>query len=333
MLKKLIWWVVAGILLVVLFSQIDIYELQSILRQTEWKVILYLLVLQTITQLLVNLQWYSIAKFAKIDISFWGMFYINSQGTVMESITPGMKFGGELARGVLITRMGKCSGHQAAVIVALQKIFSLGAFVLVSIMSVVFLSLRSAFFQSIIVRLSIYLVLGLFLLAFIVIFFAPKRILNWITSKQTPENSKLKAIKRFFENVLDHLLLFESNRRELFAQFLLAFIIWLFYPVKLYLLAAQMQTYVPIFYITCITFVAYMVAMLPLFPGGLGGFESTMTGLLVGLGVSLSNAAALSVTFRFVTFWYVIVLSLVYTLVYRLINKQMSKERMLPDDE
>ncbi|MGI6549403.1 MAG: lysylphosphatidylglycerol synthase domain-containing protein [Syntrophomonadales bacterium] len=47
-------------------------------------------------------------------------------------------------------------------------------------------------------------------------------------------------------------------------------------------------------------------AMLPIFPGGLGGFEGTMSTLLLIMGLSLSEAAMVAVVFRFITFWFVI---------------------------
>jgi uncharacterized membrane protein YbhN (UPF0104 family) len=46
--------------------------------------------------------------------------------------------------------------------------------------------------------------------------------------------------------------------------------------------------------------------MLPIFPGGLGGFEGTMSTLLLIMGLSLSEAAMVAVVFRFITFWFVI---------------------------
>ena len=152
-------------------------------------------------------------------------------------------------------------------------------------------------------------------------FLLPKRMLNWLAAKEEVRPNRSGAVRRFLQNLLEHILLFENQSGELILQFVLALAIWLLYPAKLYVLAVQIQPDIPLVYIGSITFVSYLIGMLPLFPGGLGGFEGTMTGLLRGLGVPLSGAAALAVIFRFVTFWFVILVSLCYAAVYNMINR------------
>jgi len=78
----------------------------------------------------------------------------------------------------------------------------------------------------------------------------------------------------------------------------------------------QFMPEVSLAYIAAITFAAYMVAMLPIFPGGLGGFEATMAGLLVAIGFAVSDAAVVTIVFRFITFWLVMLLSLAYCAIY-----------------
>ncbi|NLV92178.1 MAG: flippase-like domain-containing protein [Firmicutes bacterium] len=321
MLKRWFWWLAAGVLLLFLWRQVDMAELQHSVAQIPWQVLVALLVVQIVTQVLLNFQWYRIAKLAAIDIPFWRMFYINAQGSVMESITPGVKVGGEITRAVQIARIGNCSGHQAAVVVALQKIFSLSAFVLINIFSVLYLSNRSALFPTSPAKIAILGVLVVFVLIFCLMFLLPKRMLNWLAAKEEVRPNRSGAVRRFLQNLLEHILLFENQSGELILQFVLALAIWLLYPAKLYVLAVQIQPDIPLVYIGSITFVSYLIGMLPLFPGGLGGFEGTMTGLLRGLGVPLSGAAALAVIFRFVTFWFVILVSLCYAAVYNMINR------------
>ena len=98
---------------------------------------------------------------------------------------------------------------------------------------------------------------------------------------------------------------------------MLSFFIWLLYPAKLYLLTIQFAPDVPVVHICATGFLAYMVAMLPIFPGGLGGFEGTMSGLLVALSFTISDAAVVTVLFRFITFWLVLLLSLVYVALHK----------------
>ena len=61
-----------------------------------------------------------------------------------------------------------------------------------------------------------------------------------------------------------------------------------------------------------ITFVAYMAAMVPLFPGGAGGFEAVLSGLFVSAGYGLSDALAIAVVFRFISFWLVMLFRVLF---------------------
>ena len=68
MLRKWIIWSAAGILLLALFLQINLDELYLSLAQIDWKVIGLLLLLQIVTQLLLNLQWQRIAVFVGVKL-------------------------------------------------------------------------------------------------------------------------------------------------------------------------------------------------------------------------------------------------------------------------
>ena len=72
-----------------------------------------------------------------------------------------------------------------------------------------------------------------------------------------------------------------------------------------------------VIYITAATFLAYTVSMLPIFPGGLGGFEGTMAGSLLLIGFTQNDALVVTILFRFATFWFVVLAALVYMAVYK----------------
>jgi uncharacterized membrane protein YbhN (UPF0104 family) len=67
----------------------------------------------------------------------------------------------------------------------------------------------------------------------------------------------------------------------------------------------------------CVPLVAGALALVP---GGLGATEASMTGLLLSLGtaVSLSQAIAITICFRLVTFWLAVVLGLIALGIWRL---------------
>jgi uncharacterized protein (TIRG00374 family) len=105
---------------------------------------------------------------------------------------------------------------------------------------------------------------------------------------------------------------------------LLSFFIWFLYPLKLLIISYSFMAGADVFFVAATTFAAYLVALIPIFPGGLGGFEGTMSALLVSVGFVLNDALAVTVLFRFFTFWFVLLMSLAFIGVYKF------KEKIVP---
>jgi len=297
-------------LLLFALSRLDAQSLLQSVKQIPLWLAALLLGLQIVSQLLVNLQWHQIAKFTDADVSFGNMFYINCQGSVMDSITPGVKVGGELTRAVQISRRGNCSGEQAASVVALQKLFSLGAFFFINLFTVGYIVGRVPLLQVRYVQFLVYGILLLFLFLFAGIFLAPRRIKARLEAREASRFSWARRVRGFLLTLLDQVASIRKNARAWVMLALLSFLIWLLYPVKLYLLAVQFFPDANAVYVGAATFASYMVAMIPVFPGGLGGFEGTMSGLLLAMGFAASDAVVATVLFRFVTFWFVMLFAL-----------------------
>ncbi len=291
------------------------------MAQVKWETLAVLLALQVVSQLLLNLQWHRLACLADTPISFIKMLYINAQGSVIESITPGVKVGGEVTRALQISKLGHCCGEQAAAVVALQKLFSLSTFFLANLLAIAYLAGRVPALHNPLIQFLLYGVLGGFLILFALLFAAPAQMAAYFSRKRGARFLWQNRLRKFMLTLLEHLISFRSNRGEWIIQFSLSFLIWVLFPVKMYILVLQFLQGAHPIYVTAVTFVSYMVAMLPLFPGGLGGFEGTMSGLLLAMGLSLGDAAAIAVVFRFITFWFVIIASLVFTSVYKAMQK------------
>jgi uncharacterized protein (TIRG00374 family) len=235
----------------------------------------------------------------------------------MDSITPGVKFGGEITRAFQISSLTKCSGEQALAIVALQKLFSLSALFTILLFTTGYLIGEVPLFQTIALQFLIYGLLLLFLLFFVCIFVIPFRIKTYLQARKPSKFSWLRRVNNFMITTLSHVENIRRNKKAWIALSLLSFFIWLLYPVKMYILTAQFAPDVSFIHIAAITFAAYMVALLPIFPGGLGGFEGTMAGLLLLAGLATSDAAVITIFFRFVTFWFVMILSIGYIASYK----------------
>jgi len=313
--KKHILIIAVVALLIIALFRFDHESLFYSIRQIPVWLVLLMLGLQIATQLLINFQWFRIAKLSGISVLYRDIFYANSQGAVIDSITPGVKFGGEVTRAVQISRLGNCSGEQAAALVALQKLFSLSAMVFILLFVVGYLIGEVPWLSAWYMQILVYGILLMFLLLFLSIFFMPHRIESYIQAKNTPRFSWTRRVRGFLLTLLNQVKNVREDKMTWVMLSLLSLFIWLLYPVKMYILAIQFYPEANLIHVAAITFAAYMVAMLPIFPGGLGGFEGTMTGLLVAMGIIVSDAIVMTVFFRFATFWFVMLFSLAYVSV------------------
>jgi uncharacterized protein (TIRG00374 family) len=152
----------------------------------------------------------------------------------------------------------------------------------------------------------------LFLSAVFCVFLVPDRFKKALQTQKPSRFSWSRRVRNFLIVLAEHLSSVRKQKKAFAALVLLSYVIWLLYPVKMFIITMQFAPSISLFYVSAIAFVAYMVAMLPIFPGGLGGFEGTMTGLLLIAGFAINDAAVITVLFRFVTFWFVLLLSLMY---------------------
>jgi len=323
-LRTFVRWAFALLILLLLFLALSRFDARNVLysiQQLSLRQLALLLALQIGSQLLVNLQWHQIAKFANIPVSFRQMFYINCQGAVMDSITPGVKIGGEITRSVQISRTVNCPGEQAATVVAMQKLFSLSAFFLINLFALGFLIGNVPFLEARFLQFLVYGIVVLFLLLFLSLFVIPQRIKAYLQARENPGFSWAVKLKTFSLALLDNILSIRSNLKACVLLFALSNLIWLLYPVKMYLLAVQFFPGAGILLTGAAAFASYMVAMLPIFPGGLGGFEGAMSGLLLAMGFMQSDALVITVIFRFVTFWFVLLLAMVFIGFHKLTHR------------
>lgn len=323
-MKKKIKLTLSVVIILLFLLAILSFDAQSLLDSVRYIPIWlmgFLLVLQIITQLLINLQWQMAARFAGIAVSFRDIFYINSQGAIIDSITPGVKFGGEVTRVVQISRIGKASGKEAAGVVALQKLFSLGAFFFINLFAVGFLVGRTELLSAVYLQILVFGLLFFFLFFFAAIFIMPQQIRVYLGKKKEPRYLLSRKIKNFMISLLGQVISIRKNKKVWIFLLFLSLFIWLLYPLKMYLLAIQVLPGSNLLFVSASTFAAYMVAMIPIFPGGLGGFEGTLTGLFLVMGITASDALAVAIIFRFVTFWFVMLLGLVFIGFYKLKNQ------------
>ena len=300
--------IVALAVIVYIISKTDFSTIIAQMKLLPVHIISILILLQIITQLALNYQWYRICKVLGLKASFFRLLAINAYGMVADAVTPGEKVGGEVARVVQMNSMLGYDTKQSTSIVTIQKSLSLTALVVLNGVAVVTLSSHIDFLKPVFTRIILYLILGALTVFFIFMLFFTDRLNAWVQNRKS-ENKAMLWFKNWMNRFAEDTKAISVRKSEWAIQLLLSFVIWILFPVKLIILVSQYGK-VGVFVLLAATFVSYFAAMIPLLPGGLGTFESAMSGILIVYGLTMQEAVAVSLIFRFVTFWFVVLFSL-----------------------
>jgi len=300
--------IIALAVIVYIISKTDFSTIIVQMKLLPVHIISILILLQIITQLALNYQWYRICKVLGLKASFFRLLAINAYGMVADAVTPGEKVGGEVARVVQMNSMLGYDTKQSTSIVTIQKSLSLTALVVLNGVAVVTLSSHIDFLKPVFTRIILYLILGALTVFFIFMLFFTDRLNVWVQNRKS-KNKVMLWFKNWMNRFAEDTKAISVRKSEWAIQLLLSFVIWILFPVKLIILVSQYGK-VGVFVLLAATFVSYFAAMIPLLPGGLGTFESAMSGILIVYGLTMQEAVAVSLIFRFVTFWFVVLFSL-----------------------
>ncbi|AKL93974.1 hypothetical protein CACET_c04580 [Clostridium aceticum] len=296
----------------IILWQADFSQVFIVLKDFSLENLLFICLLQLITILLINLQWHKIALNMGEKTALKDLIHMNMVGTFVESITPSAKAGGEATKVYLLkTRMGFSTG-KAAALVAVQKTISLIAFLLLNILSMGWFVV-SVDVEGLQVKVIFgsFLFLTVVLLVLLLLVLYPSKLLSFIkglTIKKKWKEKFYDVLETLEATVRDML----QQKKQLCGQFSLSLIIWLLFAFKAYLIAKGLNIQLSFIGIAVITYLTYMIGMLPLLPGGVGTFEGSMVFFLLPLGVASYEGMALALILRLVTFWLVFLLSALF---------------------
>lgn len=291
----------------------DLQEILAHLVAIDIKLLIPVALLQLLTISLINWQWRLASEAVGSALSWNKLIHINMIGTFVESISPALKTGAEITRVYYLKSHAGLSLTKAVSIVILQKAISLFAFVLLNLTGLAFFL---AFYTDKSDNISFFIVnLIIIATAFLLAAFfvsSPKYasiFLNFIPF--IPDRFKAKAESYFVPLHLTVSNLFK-NTKLLSLMVVQAFAIWLLYAVKAYIIARSLDIGIGFAEVTVTTLFSYMIAMLPLFPGGLGSFEAAYSFMFVSMGFNVEGGIASALTLRLITFWFVFLISILY---------------------
>ncbi len=302
--------VIAGII-----AAIGVGEMTAIMSgiTLPWLIALTLLQLGTLS--LTSTIWYLLLREKSAAITRSSVFLITMAGTFIESITPSVKLGGEAMKIYLMKKKSALSYQELTGVAIASKIFYLVPFLLISLITIV-----AAFFildlPAVVYSAFAGLLIGCCLLSLLLFRTGEKE----RTGKDHPIIQRIRtrtdAARSFLSRSSGMAAEIVRDPKKSATLYLLAFIVWAFYPVKVYLVAYLLGFQVSPIVIIIATFTAYLVSMIPLLPGGLVTFEGTMALVLVSGGMALPDAAAVAIMTRCITFWIPLLLSAAVTLFF-----------------
>ncbi|MBI9015881.1 MAG: flippase-like domain-containing protein [Phycisphaerae bacterium] len=137
-IKNLVWLAVALTAIIFLASRIDRKELVTILKSTNWSIILLAIPIQLAAQVLLGLRWLMLLKPHKVDISPWQTIKLTYLGFFYNSMMPGA-VGGDLLKAWYIRHHSKDHQKVAAVVtVFVDRIVGLVAMICVASIAGIF---------------------------------------------------------------------------------------------------------------------------------------------------------------------------------------------------
>ena len=116
--------------------KVDFKSIIVALSSLPLTLIAWLIALQVLTQILLNLQWYRLSKVAGGETFFWKMLVVNSYGAIADAITPGEKVGGEALKVVQLNRKFGYTTKKSVILVTIQKALSLSSLIILNLIVV-----------------------------------------------------------------------------------------------------------------------------------------------------------------------------------------------------
>ncbi len=291
----------------------DIVELGYALSLISPLYLALLVVLQLITISLIALQWRLLGFHLKHPLSYKEVLEMNVIGQFVESVTPAVKSGGEASKFIFLKYKGYPSPLNSALI-AMQKLLSFVTFS-ICLLGVLIWAIAS----NITIEMSPYIYGFLFFIGLLMIVWLS----FYILKKQSFVSTK---IKRFIETLSNHLKKLKKRKFLWVEHLLLGLMIWGLYVFKVQLISDVYEIDIPIIISALAIFTAYVIGMLPLTPGGIGSFEAAFVSVFVAFNIATSVALSIVLTVRLVTFWFSLLLSGIYVLLYKLLTKEGSIE-------
>lgn len=291
---KLVHWLLTAIILVIFIWRLGTVSLLQTINRLNIQVFMLLSLMQFLTLCACAWSlWLILVRFGS-KIKFSQVFLIYLSSNFIENITPSLKFGGEAVKIYLLRKATDFNYQILTGALIIYKFLSMLSFLILFTLSILFFNHS---FRKTLLPYGAGILLFLLLLLW----------LNRVILKKEPFwlFKKLPIMEKVFQFITEALQAIKENmnRKQIAMLFLIWFLIWLLYPIKLLIITHNLGLTLPFLPATAALYSSYLVSMLPITPGGLGTFEGSLIMLLSSLSITTQMAAGVVLTLRLFTYW------------------------------
>ena len=286
--KNKIWLVLifAIIVYVILGIYADFGNLLSALESFDWRYVILLLGLTTLSYLIRFVRWNFFLKGVGVNLNLKDNLFIYLSGLSM-TITPAKA--GEVWKGWLIKDINGDSLSKTVPVVISDRLTDMLALVIFSLLGILYYK------QGAYVIITILILFGGFIIA--IRTEAISNLLIGILEKRAGKYSKdVKSMHITFKETL--------TPKKLIITTALGLIAWFMECMALYLTVIGFGDHIGIIVSTFTFSFASLAGAMSLIPGGLGVAEATLSGLLQFFGLTATISVGAAIIIRFTTLWY-----------------------------
>jgi uncharacterized protein (TIRG00374 family) len=286
--KNKIWLVLifAIIVYVILGVYADFGNLLLALESFDWKYIIILLSLTTLSYLIRFVRWNFFLKGVGVNLNLKDNLFIYLSGLSM-TITPAKA--GEVWKGWLIKDINGDSLSKTVPVVISDRLTDMLALVIFSLLGILYYK------QGAFVIITILILFGGFLIA-VRTETVSNRLISILEKRAGKYSKDVKSMHITFKETL--------TPKKLIITTGLGLMAWFMECMGLYLTIIGFGDHIGIIVSTFTFSFASLAGALSLIPGGLGVAEATLSGLLQFFGLSATISVGAAIIIRFSTLWY-----------------------------
>jgi len=339
-MKKVLLTTVAfglGVMLII-YLLMDREELIQVIRTVDPKFLVIAFVLQIVAVTATMYRWKFVLDDTHIKISRWKLLQITFAGISVANLTPSARTGGEAAKSYFLNKETGCRAKDSLATVIAERIFDLGFFIIMGILSV----LISLFWFELPIWL---IIIMLFLIAFTTIMVL--LVYYTVTSETFGLNFMLWLIKKFkriierfkplgeieeklekdFKEHSENLRVYIKKPRLWLKSMSSSGVMWAADIARIYFVFLAINLEVNPALLISLIFISRAAGMVPFLPGGLGAIEGSRMIVIASAGIATEGAGVHTVIDRFFQFWIVTVIGIIFAYYLGIKNYEQGEEK------